>query len=150
MKLQFVGMVVAMCVLTSNAFLQELLSPFIPSDDKFDDSLLTYNYKHGKRQLRGRGGGRSGGRSSSRSRRSSYYSRSSSSSYSTRSTTRTSYNMYLSNGRTYGPLYSYYMPIGYYSAIGYYSYLYLITYYNGYGYNFYYGAYGYYENSATD
>jgi hypothetical protein len=58
--------------------------------------------------------------------------------------------MYLSGGRTYGPLYRYYMPVGYYSAIGYYSSLYLMVYYNGYGYNFYYGAYGYYENSTTD
>lgn len=47
-------------------------------------------------------------------------------------------------GRTYYPLYAYYRPVGYFNAIGYYSTLYLLIYYDGYGYNFYYGAYGYY------
>jgi len=42
---------------------------------------------------------------------------------------------------------AYYRPIGWYTPIGYYSTLYLMTYYNGYGYNFYFGQYAYYEDS---
>lgn len=49
-------------------------------------------------------------------------------------------------GRTYQPLFVYYLPQNYYAV--WYSPLYKITYYDGYGYNFYYGAYGYYEFSV--
>jgi hypothetical protein len=52
----------------------------------------------------------------------------------------------LRGGRTYGRLYTYYLPIGYYNRLGYYSYAYGKSYYDGYGYNFYTGAYGYYES----
>ena len=95
-----------------------------------------------KRKLRRGGGGRSS--------RSSY-----SSSYSRTKTVKRTYsssNTYFNTklGRTYHPLYVYYRPLNYYSAIGYYSTLYLLVYHNGYGYNFYYNKYGYYQNSAND
>lgn len=51
-------------------------------------------------------------------------------------------------GKTYAPLYQYYLPPNYYNRVGYYSTTYLMIYYNGYGYNFYYGGYGYYEYSV--
>lgn len=51
--------------------------------------------------------------------------------------------------RTSRPLYVYYRPMNYYNAVGYYSTVFLIVYYNGYGYNFYYGQYGYYEYSVN-
>lgn len=54
-----------------------------------------------------------------------------------------------SSGRTSKPFYVYYIPPDYYNATGYYSEVYLMTYYNGYGYNFYYGEYGYYEYSVN-
>ena len=101
---------------------------------------------HLPRFLRGRGGGGRGGRGG-RGRRSSYYSGSYSSKYKVRYTSR---NSYLKNGRTYGPLYTYYRPLGYYHALGYYSLLYARIYYDGYGYNFYYGKYAYYESSPND
>ena len=53
------------------------------------------------------------------------------------------------SGRTSKPFYVYYIPPDYYNATGYYSEVYLMTYYNGYGYNFYYGEYGYYEYSVN-
>ena len=55
----------------------------------------------------------------------------------------------MSNGKTYEPLYTYYLPIGYLSPKGYYSTLHKKTYYDGYGYNFYTGKYGYYETSEV-
>ena len=58
------------------------------------------------------------------------------------------YNQYYSNGKTYSPLYVYYRPANYYNAAGFYSTVYLMNYYDGYGYNFYYGTYGYYEYSV--
>jgi hypothetical protein len=66
----------------------------------------------------------------------------------TYSSTNTYFN--IKAGRTYHALYVYYRPLSYYNAIGYYSSIYLMIYYNGYGYNFYYGKYGYYENSPND
>ena len=65
-------------------------------------------------------------------------------------TTFTAYNQYLSHGKTYQPLYVYYLPTGYYNPVGYYSPKYFRIYFNGYGYNFYYGAYGYYQDSLND
>jgi len=97
-----------------------------------------------KRKLR-RGGG---GRSSSRSSYSSSYSSKKTTTKKTKSTSNSYFNS--KTGRTYQPLYVYYMPLNYYSAIGYYSTLYLLIYHNGYGYNFYYNKYGYYENSPND
>jgi len=47
--------------------------------------------------------------------------------------------------RTYRELYKYYKASDYYNAKGYKSSTYLMTYYDGYGYNFYYTNYGYYE-----
>jgi hypothetical protein len=70
-------------------------------------------------------------------------------SYSTYANTRSTYNAYLSAGKTYQPLYTYYRPANYYNAAGYISTLYLLTYYDGYGYNFYYNTYGYYEYSVN-
>ena len=111
-----------------------------------------YDYKP-YRQLRGRGGGRSSGsggrsgRSSGGIGRSGYYSGSISSKYGVRYT---SVNTYLRGGRTYEPLYTYYLPVGYVSLVGYYSILHNKVYYDGYGYNFYYGAYAYYETSPND
>jgi len=70
-------------------------------------------------------------------------------SYSTYKNTRTTTNAYLSNGKTYQPLYTYYRPNNYYNAAGYYSTTFLLIYYNGYGYNFYYNTYGYYEYSVN-
>ena len=52
-------------------------------------------------------------------------------------------------GRTSQPLYVYYRPVNYYNPIGYYSTVFLLVYYDGYGYNFYYGTYGYYEYSVN-
>ena len=61
----------------------------------------------------------------------------------------TSYsNSYLSNGKTYQPLYTYYKAPNYYNSAGYYSTTFLVVYYDGYGYNFYYDTYGYYEYSV--
>ena len=51
--------------------------------------------------------------------------------------------------RTSRPLYVYYRAPNYYNAVGYYSTVFLMVYYNGYGYNFYYGQYGYYEYSVN-
>jgi hypothetical protein len=122
-----------------------------------------------KRRLRRGGGGRS---SSSGSKSYSGYSGSgsysgryspkASTTYSPTSTTyykkygtvkhSTSYsNSYWNSGlgRTYQPLFVYYLPVGFVSTTGFYSPRYGITYYNGYGYNFYYGAYGYYEFSVN-
>lgn len=64
--------------------------------------------------------------------------------------TRTTTNSYFANGRTYKPLYTYYLPIGFTAAAAYYSLRYHETYYDGYGYNFYYGQYAYYEDSPND
>ena len=120
------------------------------------------------RELRGRssGGSRSSYSGSSRS----YYGGSSSSyrggssyksAYSPTSKYRYSYSRYAnptsySNSyyskttmRTSRPLYTYYRAPNYYHAAGYYSTVFLIVYYNGYGYNFYYGGYGYYEYSVN-
>ena len=55
----------------------------------------------------------------------------------------------VSTKRTSRPLYVYYRAPNYYNAIGYYSTVFLIVYYDGYGYNFYYGRYGYYEYSVN-
>ena len=109
------------------------------------------------------GGRSSSSRSSSSSFRSSYYSPSISRytssnapkpttfTYKTTTTVKTNtYNKYLWDGRTYKPLYDYYLPLNYYNPIGYYSQLYLMTYYDGYGYNFYYGEYGYYQDSLNE
>ena len=52
-------------------------------------------------------------------------------------------------GRTSQPLYVYYRPVNYNNPIGYYSTVFLLVYYDGYGYNFYYGTYGYYEYSVN-
>ena len=98
------------------------------------------------RELRGGRGG--GGRGGSRSSRSSSYG---SSRYS-RSSYYKTYSRYTGSfygGRSYGILYVYYLPPNYYTAIGFYSPVYLMAYYNGYGYNFYYGAYGYYQDSSN-
>ena len=59
------------------------------------------------------------------------------------------YNEYLKDGRTYKPLYFYYRAPNYYNEAGYYSNTFLMTYYDGYGYNFYYGTYGYYDYSVN-
>lgn len=121
------------------------------------------------RRLKRSGGSSSSSRSGSSSR--SYYSSSSSRSYSSSSSSSSkstyygssssvtlsskykvsysSYNTYLSNGRTYSAFYVYYLPVGLYFATGYYSPRYRVIYYDGYGYNFYYGAYGYYEDSPN-
>jgi hypothetical protein len=56
----------------------------------------------------------------------------------------------MSLGKTYKPLYQYYVPSNYYTKTGYFSPTYSLTYYDGYGYNFYYGKYGYYEFSIND
>ena len=53
-------------------------------------------------------------------------------------------------GKTYAPLTTYYLAPDYYNSAGYYSSIYLMSYYDGYGYNFYYGDYGYYEYSVND
>ena len=47
-------------------------------------------------------------------------------------------------------MYVYYRPADYYNANGYYSNVFLIVYYDGYGYNFYYGDFGYYEYSLNE
>ena len=99
-----------------------------------------YQVSSTHRELRRGGGGRSSSRSS----------RSSSSSY--RSSYYKAYSKYTGSfygGRSYQILYVYYLPPNYYTAIGFYSPVYLMTYYNGYGYNFYYGAYGYYQDSPN-
>ena len=59
-------------------------------------------------------------------------------------------NSYFSNGKTYKPLTSYYLPQDYFNSKGYYSDVYTVTYYDGYGYNFFYGDYDYYEFSVND
>ena len=59
-------------------------------------------------------------------------------------------NSYFSNGKTYKPLTSYYLPQDYFNSKGYYSEVYTVTYYDGYGYNFFYGDFGYYEFSVND
>jgi hypothetical protein len=51
--------------------------------------------------------------------------------------------------RTSKPLYVYYRAPNYYNAVGYYSTVFLVVYYDGYGYNFYYGRYGYYDYSIN-
>ena len=94
-----------------------------------------------KRELR-RGGGRS------RSSYSSNYSKTKTVKKKVYSSKNTYFNA--ASGRTYHALYVYYRPLMYYNAIGYYSTLYLMIYFNGYGYNFYYNKYGYYENSPND
>ena len=45
---------------------------------------------------------------------------------------------------------TYFRPIGFVSTVGYYSNYYLLTYYDGYGFNFFYGDYSYYENSENN
>ena len=70
--------------------------------------------------------------------------------YSTYKNTRVYSNGSWDGYATYGPLYTYYLPVGLYFAVGYYSYLYGRTYYDGYGYNFYYKKYGYYEYSVNE
>ena len=72
-------------------------------------------------------------------------------SYSTYKNPTTYTNTYwnAATGRTSQPLYVYYRPINYYNPIGYYSTVFLLVYYDGYGYNFYYGTYGYYEYSVN-
>ena len=62
--------------------------------------------------------------------------------------TNTHYNK--AAAQTYSPLYVYYRPADYYNANGYYSNVFLIVYYDGYGYNFYYGDFGYYEYSLNE
>ena len=47
-------------------------------------------------------------------------------------------------------MYTYYRAPNYYNAAGYYSTVFLVVYYDGYGYNFYYGDYGYYEYSVNE
>ena len=118
------------------------------------ESELSFEYQPA-RDLRSRSSG--GSRSYSGSSKS--YSGSKSSSYSKPKTTKITYtktkqtrvttNSYFSNGVTYGPLYSYYRPIGFVAVVGYYSPIYSRQYYDGYGYNFYYGQYGYYEYSVN-
>ena len=108
-----------------------------PNENQYDHTPF--------RKLRGRSGGRSG--SSGGYGRSGYYSGYVSSKYGVKYT---SVNTYLRNGRTYEPLYTYYLPVGYVSVIGYYSILHNKIYYDGYGYNFYYGAFAYYETSPND
>ena len=54
------------------------------------------------------------------------------------------------NGRTFVPLYVYYLPLNFFNPVGYYSVVYNRVYYDGYGFNFYYGRYGYYESSLVD
>ena len=46
-------------------------------------------------------------------------------------------------------MYTYYRAPNYYNRVGYYSTVFLIVYYDGYGYNFYYNTYGYYEYSVN-
>ena len=105
-------------------------------------------YSHGTshRELRGGRGG--GGRSSSSSSSSrSSYKPTSSTSYKTsylKSAPKDSYTGTFKDGKSYSPIYAYYLPVGYYNPTGYYSPLYMKIYYNGYGYNFYTGAYSYY------
>jgi len=80
-----------------------------------------------------------------------YYSPSYTYSYSTYASPRVYTNNYWDavSMRTYYPLYVYYLPPNYYNALGFYSPVYLMTYYDGYGYNFYYGGYGYYQYSVN-
>lgn len=59
-------------------------------------------------------------------------------------------NEYYDKGRTYEPLYEYYLPENYIKESGYYSDTYDVVYYDGYGYNFYYGDYAYYEFSQNE
>ena len=62
--------------------------------------------------------------------------------------TNTHYNK--AAAQTYSPLYVYYRPPDYYNSNGYYSNVFLLVYYDGYGYNFYYGDFGYYEYSLNE
>ena len=125
--------------------------------------LVSLIYADEGRVLKGgrSGGGSRGGYSSSRSsysKSSSGYSSSGKSysrtagMYQTSKSPVTNYNTYWdkSTGKTYAPLYNYYKPANYRSAVGYYSPMFLIIYYDGYGYNFYYGEYGYYEYSVNE
>ena len=59
------------------------------------------------------------------------------------------YNKYLVNGKTYQPLYTYYIPGNWWADEGYYSPTYLATYFDGYGYNFFTGEKGYYQDSIS-
>ena len=68
-------------------------------------------------------------------------------SYTTRKASRSGYNAYFSDGRTYEPLYFYFRPDDYINESGYYSSKYDTIYRDGYGYNFFYDTYGYYEYS---
>ena len=122
-------------------------------------SSLSPSLASPSRELRGRYSGSrysSSRYSGSRSSRSSYYSSTSRTTttktirYQKTANTPTYTNSYFSGGKTYQPLYTYYLPKNYYNAAGYYSTLFLLTYYDGYGYNFYYGQYGYYEYSVND
>lgn len=111
-------------------------------------------YRH--RELKGgrSGGGRSGGGRSSSGRssrsttaRSTYKVTNGVYKYSTVKNTPIRTNTYWDGSKTYEPLYVYYLPVNYYSAVAYYSVTYGLMYYDGYGYNFYYNTYGYYEYS---
>ena len=109
-------------------------------------------YRH--RELKGgrSGGGRSSSSSSGRSSRSTtarstYKVTNGVYKYSTVKNTPIRTNTYWDGSKTYEPLYVYYLPVNYYSAVAYYSVTYGLMYYDGYGYNFYYNTYGYYEYS---
>ena len=126
------------------------------TDDYSMSNILRKNYL---RELRGRGGGRSSRYSGSRS----YSSRSSryNKAYSATNNYKYAYSRYanpvtysnsyysVTTKRTSRPLYVYYRAPNYYNALGYYSTVFLLVYYDGYGYNFYYGRYGYYEYSIN-
>ena len=58
-------------------------------------------------------------------------------------------NSYFNGEKTFKPLYSYYLPMGFEAESYYYSALYGLKYNDGYGYNFYSGEYGYYEYSVN-
>lgn len=128
---------------------------------KIGDQGLVANHlrKNNLRELRGRGGGRSSRYSGSRS----YSSRSTryNKNYAATNNYKYAYGSYknpttysnsyysVTTKRTSRPLYVYYRAPNYFNARGYYSTVFLMVYYNGYGYNFYYGRYGYYEYSIN-
>jgi hypothetical protein len=131
---------------------------------KNDDTLDSYDdmRKNNLRELRGRGGGRSSRYSGSRSySRSSRYTARYNKNYAATNNYKYAYSRYanptsysnsyysVSKARTSRPLYVYYRAPNYFNARGYYSTVFLLVYYNGYGYNFYYGRYGYYEYSIN-
>ena len=96
----------------------------------------------------GRGGGR--GRGRGRSGMSGSYTYRGIFAGSGRGKSGTTQTTFTKDYRSDYPLYKYYLPPNYYNPVGYYSSLYLMVYYNGYGFNFYYGEYSYYEKSPTD